>query len=64
MFACDAGSKKMDNDLDILDLPVRALADTWGACVNNGMEAKMVVEEEIGKSVRAQVRVSCIAVSD
>jgi ubiquitin carboxyl-terminal hydrolase L5 len=60
-FSIDSGFKKLDTDLDILDVPHQKLVGAWEGCVRKAMEAKTSVEDEIGKSVRAQVRVCCNA---
>ncbi|KAI0727667.1 cysteine proteinase [Fomitopsis betulina] len=49
-FAPDFGARKMDGDLEILDMPVRKLPDAWNACVEAALSAKVAVEEEISKA--------------
>lgn len=55
VFAEDFGLRKLDLELNVLDLPERQLFDAWDTCVRAAMLAKISVEDEITKSVRAQV---------
>lgn len=55
VFAQDFGLRKMDMELDILDLPERKLIEVWEGCVREAIPAKLAVEDEIAKSVRAHV---------
>ena len=55
-FAPDFGGRKMDRDLEILDMPVRKLPDAWNACVEATLSAKVAIEEEITKARVMQVR--------
>ncbi|KAH9929151.1 ubiquitin carboxyl-terminal hydrolase [Fomitopsis serialis] len=53
-FAADFGARKMDRDLEILDMAVRKLPEAWNACVEAALAAKVVVEEEIAKARETQ----------
>jgi len=53
-FAADFGARKMDRDLEILDMAVRKLPEAWNACVEAALAAKVVVEEEITKARETQ----------
>ncbi|GJE94043.1 cysteine proteinase [Phanerochaete sordida] len=52
-FAQDFGSRKMEQDVRILDMPERNLMPAWEACVRNAREAKRGVEEEVAAAKRA-----------
>lgn len=54
-FAPDFGARKMERDMEILDMPVRKLPDAWNACVEAALSAKVAVEEEISKARDMQV---------
>lgn len=54
-FAPDFGARKMERDMEILDMPVRKLPDAWNACVEAALSAKVAVEEEITKARDMQV---------
>lgn len=54
-FARDFASRKLEQDIAILDMPQRNLVPAWEKCVQTAMTAKVVVEEELSGSVRAQV---------
>lgn len=48
----------MDQDLKILQMPQKDLVSTWETCIQNGMRAKIAVEDELAKGMRANVRES------
>ena len=54
-FAADFGSRKMEKDMEILDMPVRNLPTTWNACIQSAMLVKVSLEEELTKSRNANV---------
>ena len=56
MFAPDFGARKMAREMEILEMPERALVTAWEACVRRALEAKVAVEEEVAKAQSAQVR--------
>ncbi|KAK7696390.1 hypothetical protein QCA50_001044 [Cerrena zonata] len=49
-FATDFGSRKMERDMEILDMPSRNLPTAWDTCVQNAMSIKVSIEEELTKS--------------
>lgn len=54
-FADDFSSRRMERDLQILDLPERKLISEWESCVNNAMEAKIALENELSKAAQTHV---------
>jgi len=52
-YAKDFGSRKMDQDLKILKMSQKDLVSAWEACIQNGMRAKIAVEDELAKGMRA-----------
>ena len=44
-FARDFASRKLEQDLTVLDMPQRNLVPAWEKCVRNAMTAKVVVED-------------------
>ena len=46
----------MDQDLKILKMAPKDLVSAWETCIQNGMRAKIVVEDELAKGMRANVR--------
>ena len=46
----------MDRDLKILQMAAKDLVPAWETCVQNGMRAKIAVEDELAKGMRANVR--------
>jgi len=52
LFSPGLGSRKMEKDVAILEMPVRNLTDAWEVCVKAAMPAKIAVEDEITKSIR------------
>jgi len=52
-YAKDFGSRKMDQDLKILQMSQKDLVSTWETCIQNGMRAKIAVEDELAKGMRA-----------
>jgi hypothetical protein len=55
MFARDSGSKTMGNDMVIHGMDPAQLASAWQACVRKAAQAREAVQDEIDKSVSAQV---------
>lgn len=60
LFSQSLGSRKMEKDVEILDMPVRNLIGGWEACVRAAMPAKIAVEDEIAKSIREHVSASSL----
>ena len=56
-FSADFGSRKMDMEMSMLDMPVRKLLDVWRGCVGLANIARPMVEDEIRAAERAHVRV-------
>ena len=54
-FAANFGTRGLDTDLEVLDMPERNLIHAWQACVKEAVPAGIRVEDEISKSVRAHV---------
>jgi len=52
LFSQSLGSRKMEKDKAILDMPTQNLIGAWEACVRAAMPAKIAVEDEIAKSIR------------
>ncbi|KAJ6585148.1 hypothetical protein B0H19DRAFT_1059424 [Mycena capillaripes] len=52
-YAPDFGSRRMDRDLEIMELPERALVPAWEQCVREAVKAKVAVEDEVAKATRA-----------
>lgn len=50
VYSEDFGSRKMDKEIAILDMPVRNLPSAWEACVKAAIPAKIAAEDEIAKS--------------
>ena len=46
----------MDQDLKILKMTQKDLVSAWETCIQNGMRAKIAVEDELAKGMRANVR--------
>lgn len=55
-FARDFGVRTMQRHVEILDMPDRNLVTAWEDCVRNAMRAKLVVEDEVAKALRDNVR--------
>ena len=45
----------MDQDLKILQMTQKDLVSAWETCIQNGMRAKIAVEDELAKGMRANV---------
>ena len=45
----------MKRDLEILEIAPNDLVSAWETCIRNGMRAKIAVEDEIAKGIRANV---------
>jgi ubiquitin carboxyl-terminal hydrolase L5 len=45
----------MTRDLEILEMPERALVPAWEQCVRDAVKAKVSVEDEVAKATRANV---------
>ncbi|KAJ6508549.1 ubiquitin C-terminal hydrolase [Mycena sanguinolenta] len=52
-FAPDFGARRMARDLEILEMPERALVPAWEQCVRDAVKAKVAVEDEVAKATRA-----------
>ncbi|KAJ7698755.1 hypothetical protein B0H14DRAFT_3036679 [Mycena olivaceomarginata] len=52
-FARDFGARRMTRDLEILEMPERALVPAWEQCVRDAVKAKVSVEDEVAKATRA-----------
>ena len=55
VFSANFAGRKMDRDLEILDMPVRRLPEAWEECVRGAMADKVAVDDEITKSSATQV---------
>ena len=55
LFSQSLGSRKLEKDMAILDMPVRSLIGAWEDCVRAAMPAKIAVEDEIAKSIQEHV---------
>lgn len=51
----DFGSQKMKRDIEILKMTPNDLLSAWETCIQNGMRAKITVEDELAKGMRANV---------
>jgi len=54
-YSQDFGSRKMEKEMAILDMPARNLPAAWEKCVQAAMSVKITIEEEIDKSKNANV---------
>ncbi|CAK5284140.1 unnamed protein product [Mycena citricolor] len=52
-FALDFGSRRMTRDIEIMEMPVRALPRAWEQCVSDALLAKIALEDEVLKTRRA-----------
>ncbi|KAJ7095748.1 ubiquitin C-terminal hydrolase [Mycena belliarum] len=52
-YAPDFGARRMTRDLEIMELPERALVREWEQCVRDAIKAKMTLEDEVAKGTRA-----------
>ncbi|KAJ7025392.1 ubiquitin C-terminal hydrolase [Mycena alexandri] len=52
-YARDFGSLRMTRDMEILEMPERALVPAWEQCVRDALRAKVAVEDEVTKATRA-----------
>ncbi|KAJ7176005.1 cysteine proteinase [Mycena filopes] len=52
-FARDFGSRRMSRDMEILEMPERALIPAWEQCVRDALRARVAVEDEVTKATRA-----------
>ncbi|KAF7365050.1 Ubiquitin carboxyl-terminal hydrolase isozyme L5 [Mycena venus] len=52
-YARDFGARRMARDLEILEMPERALVPAWEQCVRDAVKAKVAVEDEVAKATRA-----------
>ncbi|KAF8882258.1 hypothetical protein BD779DRAFT_1543655 [Infundibulicybe gibba] len=52
-YAQDFGARRMDRDLEILDLNPEDLLIAWKTCIQNATRARVAVEDEITKANRA-----------
>ena len=55
-FAKDFASRKLEQDIKILDMPARNLVSAWETCVKAAANAKGAVEEEIVTAKHANVK--------
>ncbi|KAJ7134767.1 hypothetical protein C8R44DRAFT_870362 [Mycena epipterygia] len=51
-YAPDFGARRMARDLEILEMPERALIGEWERCVRDAMKARVAVEDEVAKATR------------
>lgn len=54
-FAQDFGVRKMEREVEILDMPIRGLIKAWETCVRTALSAKVSVEDEITTSITTNV---------
>ena len=54
-FSRDFGSRKMEKELAILDMPARGLPAAWNQSVQSALSVKLAIEEEVEKSKNANV---------
>lgn len=54
-YAQDFGAQRMEKDMEIMNMPEKDLISAWERCVQNGLRAKMAVDDEVMKGVRANV---------
>ena len=54
-FAQGFGSRKLEREVAILNMPQLDLVNAWEECVKAAIHAKIAVEDEIMKSIRANV---------
>jgi ubiquitin carboxyl-terminal hydrolase L5 len=54
-FAQDFGQRRLTRDMEILDMPEKRLVQSWESCVRESIAAKVKVEDELGKSISANV---------
>jgi ubiquitin carboxyl-terminal hydrolase L5 len=59
IYAPDFGARKLERDMKLLRMPKEELTGAWEGCVRAGMRAKVVVEDELWKGVRANVSCYC-----
>ncbi|KAJ6525309.1 ubiquitin C-terminal hydrolase [Mycena vulgaris] len=52
-YAPDFGARRMARDMEILEMPERALVGAWERCVRDAMKAKITLEDEVAKATRA-----------
>ncbi|KAJ7784398.1 ubiquitin C-terminal hydrolase [Mycena metata] len=52
-YARDFGSRRMTRDMEILEMPERALVPAWEQCVRDALRTKVAVEDEVTKATRA-----------
>ena len=57
-FSRDFGSRKMEKELAILDMPARSLPAAWNQSVQSALSVKLAIEEEVEKSKNANVSVA------
>ena len=55
VYAPDFGARKLQRNIEILQMSKEELRSAWEDCVRAGMRAKVGVEDELGKGVRANV---------
>ena len=55
VYAPDFGARKLQRNIEILRMSKEELRSAWEDCVRAGMRAKVGVEDELGKGVRANV---------
>lgn len=51
-YAPDFGARRMARDLEILEMPERALVGAWERCVRDAIKAKVALEDEVSKAMR------------
>jgi hypothetical protein len=59
-FGKDFGSRKLEQDMKILDMPEKRLVCEWESCVKAAIAANTAVEEEIRSAKREHVCLSAL----
>ena len=56
-YVQDFGARKMKKSMEVMDMPESHLIPAWEKCVQNALRAKVAVEDELTKGIRANVSV-------
>ncbi|KAJ7644005.1 ubiquitin C-terminal hydrolase [Roridomyces roridus] len=51
-YAPDFGDRRMKRDVEIMELPQRALVGAWERCVRDAIKGKVALEDEVNKAMR------------
>ncbi|KAJ7505155.1 cysteine proteinase [Mycena galericulata] len=51
-YAPDFGARRMARDIEIMEMPERALVGAWERCVRDAIKAKVALEDEVTKAMR------------